>query len=256
MHSTYLALSNGLENGVLNPVRILVQSHMLQHHHGAEQQSSGVSKALARNIGSRTVHSLEDGALVTDISGRSKTETTDQTSAHIGQDISVKVGHDEDLVVVGERIRDHLQASVVQQLRIELDIGVVLGDLTGCAQEKTVGHLHDGGLVHGADLLAANGLCVLECEAEDALGSLAGDELDALDDTINNDVLNTRVFTLGVLTDQNSVDVVVGGLEASNGPARPDVGEEVEGSAQSQVQRDVALSNRCLKLLIELWVLG
>lgn len=94
-----------------------------------------------------------------------------------------------------------------------------------------------------ADLLLVDGLRVLEGETEDTLGSLAGDELDALHDTIDDNVLNTGVFTLGVLTDENSVDVVVGGLVASNRAARTQVGEQVESTAESQVQGDVTLAN-------------
>lgn len=56
-------------------------------------------------------------------------------------------------------------------------------------------------------------------------------------------VLNTRVFSLSVLTDQDSVDIVIGCLEALNGKTWSDIGEEVESSAESEVQRNVALSN-------------
>jgi hypothetical protein len=56
-------------------------------------------------------------------------------------------------------------------------------------------------------------------------------------------VLDTRVFSLGVLTDQDGVDVVVGCLVASDGSAWSDVGEEVEGSTEGQVEGDVALAN-------------
>lgn len=93
------------------------------------------------------------------------------------------------------------------------------------------------------DLLLVDGLRVLEGETEDTLGSFAGDELDALHDTVDNNVLNTGVFTLGVLTNENSVDVVVGGLVASDGAARTQVGEQVESTAESQVQGDVTLAN-------------
>lgn len=94
-----------------------------------------------------------------------------------------------------------------------------------------------------ADLLLVDGLRVLESETEDTLGSFASDELDALHDTVDDNVLNTGVFTLGVLTDENSVDVVVGGLVAGNGAARTQVGEQVECTAESQVQGDVTLAN-------------
>lgn len=97
-----------------------------------------------------------------------------------------------------------------------------------------------------ADLGAANGLCVLEGEAQDALRGLAGYELDALDDTVDDDVLNARVLALGVLSDQDRVDIVVGGLEAGDRAAGTQVGEEVEGTAEGEVEGDVALADRSL----------
>lgn len=228
---------------------MVVETHVLQHHDGAQKQSSGVGKGLAGNIGSGTVDSLEDRALVTNVTGGSETETTDQTSAHVGKNVTVQVGHDKDLVVVGGRVGDDLEARVVQQLSVELDVGELLGDLAGGVQEETVGHLHDGGLVDNADLLLVDGLRVLEGETEDTLGSLLGNELDALDDAVNDDVLNAGIFTLGVLTDENGVDVVVGGLVASNGLAGTQVGEKVESTTESQVQGNVTLANRGLKKL-------
>ena len=94
-----------------------------------------------------------------------------------------------------------------------------------------------------ADLLAANGLGVLEGEAEDALRSLGSDELDGLDDTVDDNVLNARILALGVLTDEDSVDAVVGGLVAGNRAAGAQVGEKVECAAEGEVERDVTLAN-------------
>lgn len=102
------------------------------------------------------------------------------------------------------------------------------------------------------DLLAANGLGVLEGISEDTLGGLAGDELDALDDAINDNVLDAGVFTLGVLSDQDGVDTIVGGLEAGDGAAGSQVGEEVEGSSEGEVEGDVALANGGL---LQQWML-
>jgi hypothetical protein len=97
--------------------------------------------------------------------------------------------------------------------------------------------------VHNTDLLLVDGLGVLESETQDALGGLLGDELDALHNTVDNNVLDTGVFTLGVLTNQDSVDTVVGGLVAGDGAAGADVGKQVESTAQSQVQGDVTLTD-------------
>lgn len=241
--SESLALSEGVEDGLLDASGLLGETHVTQHHDRAEEKSGGVGETLAGNIGSGTVDGLEDGALVTDVAGGGETQTTDETSAHVRENVTVQVRHDKDLVVVRVGVGDHLQAGVVEKLSVELDVGEVLGDLATDVEEETVGHLHDGGLVDDADLGTANGLSLLEGEAEDALGSLAGDELDALDDTVNDDVLNAGVFTLGVLADKDGIDVVVGGLEAGNRAAGTQVGEQVEGAAEGQVERDVALAD-------------
>lgn len=180
---------------------MIVKTHVLQHHNRAQQESSGVSKTLAGDIRSGTVNSLEDGALVSNVSGGGKTETTNETSAHIGENVTVKVGHDQDFVVVWSRVGDHLQAGVVKKFGIKFDVGKFLSNVASSVQEKTVGHLHDGGLVDDADLLLARRLGMLESEAQDTLGSFASDELNALHNTVNNNVLNSGVFTLGVLTD-------------------------------------------------------
>lgn len=244
---TYLAFLQGIESSLLDAGGVVVETHVLKHHDAAQQQSSRVGEGLAGNVGGRTVDGLEDGALVTDVAGGGETETTDQTGAHVGQNVTVQVGHDKDLVVVRGGVGDNLQARVVQQLSVKLDIGELLGDFTGDVQEETVGHLHDGGLVHDADLLLVDRTSVLEGETQHTLGRLAGDELDALDDAVDDDVLNAGVFTLGVLTDQDGVHVVVGGLVARNGAAGTDVGEQVEGTTQSQVERDVALADGGLR---------
>jgi hypothetical protein len=100
--------------------------------------------------------------------------------------------------------------------------------------------------VHNTDLVLARSLSMLESEAENAFGCLACNKLDALDNAINNNVLDTRVFTLSVLTNQDSVDVVVWGLVSGNGAARTKVSEEVEGTAKSKVERNVSLANGSL----------
>lgn len=97
--------------------------------------------------------------------------------------------------------------------------------------------------MHNPDLLLIDRSSVLERVAEHPLRRLLGDELDALHHTIHDNMLNARVFTLGVLTDQDGVDVVVGGLVASDRPARAEVGEEVERATESKVKGNMALSN-------------
>jgi hypothetical protein len=246
-----LALGQGVEDGLLDAVGVVVETHVPQHHDGAEQQGSGVGQVLAGDIRGRAVDGLEDGALVTNVARGGQAQAADETGAHVGQNVSVQVGHDQDLVVVRVRVGDHLQARVVEQLVVKLNVGEVLGDVLADLEEETVGHLHDGGLVDNADLLAANRLGVLEGVAQDTLAGLAGDELDALDDAVDDNVLNARVLALGVLADQDRVDVVVGGLVAGNRAAGTQVGEEVEGAAEGEVEGDVALANGGSKRTLE-----
>lgn len=56
-------------------------------------------------------------------------------------------------------------------------------------------------------------------------------------------MLNSRVFSLSVLADKDSVHVVVWSLEASDGYTRTNVGEEIKSSPQGQIQGDMSFSN-------------
>lgn len=56
-------------------------------------------------------------------------------------------------------------------------------------------------------------------------------------------MFNTRIFSLCILPDENSVDIIIWGLEALNRRARTNVGEQVESSSKGQVQRDVTFAN-------------
>lgn len=100
--------------------------------------------------------------------------------------------------------------------------------------------------MHRTNLLPANRFRMLERKPKNPLASILGDQLNALDNTFDDDVLDAGVLSLGIFTDQDGVDVVVGGLVAGNRPTRTNVGEEVEGTAESQVEGDVALTDGCL----------
>lgn len=104
--------------------------------------------------------------------------------------------------------------------------------------------------MYNADLLLARFHGVLEGIPQDALRGILCNELYALDYAIDDNVLDTRVFTLGVLTNKNGVDVVIRGLIADDGSAGTKVGEEVEGSAEGKVERNVTLANGCLQSVL------
>lgn len=241
--SQSLALSKGIKDSLLNADSVGLKTHVSQHHDRGEEKGSWVGKSLSSDIWSRSMDSLEDRALIANVGRWGKSKTSNKTSAHVGENVSVQVWHDKDLVVVWGWVGNDLQAGVVDELGVELGGWEVLGDALSGGQEKSIGHLHDRGLVDGADLGAADVLGVLEGVAADALGSLTGDELDGLDDAVNNNVLNAGVLSLGVLSDQDGVDTIVWGLVAGDGAARTDVGEEVECATEGKVEGNVSLSD-------------
>jgi len=62
-----LALRQRLEDSRLDLIRVLVQTHVLQHHDRRKEKCCGVGKTLARNIRRGTVHGFKDRALVSNI---------------------------------------------------------------------------------------------------------------------------------------------------------------------------------------------
>lgn len=109
--------------------------------------------------------------------------------------------------------------------------------------KETIGELHDSGLVHHEDLWLVDRSGVLERISNNLLGGLSGDELDGLDNTWDHGVLDTRVFTFGVLSDQHGVDVLVRSWVTSDRFRWSNVGKEVECLSQSQVEGSVTFSN-------------
>ncbi|KAI3488747.1 hypothetical protein L1887_47088 [Cichorium endivia] len=241
-----LAAGDGLEDGVLDAVGLVKEAHVTQHHDGRQQQRGRVGLVLASNVGRRAVDGLEDRGVLADVARGGEAETADETGAHVGENVTVQVGHDHDAVGVWRRVLDDAEAGAVEEVLVVGDVRVLLGDLSAGVEEHAVGHAHDGSLVDGGDLVAAVLLGVVEGVAGDALGSLVGDELDGLDHAVDDLVLDARVLALGVLTDEDGVDVVVGGLEALDGLAGTDVGEEAEVGAlvtgMARPRTDILLS--------------
>ena len=102
----------------------------------------------------------------------------------------------------------------------------------------------------GSDLVSASLGSVVESITSDSLRCLVGDEFDRLDNTVNeldtlnrstlvsrktDLVLDTRVLSLSVLSDEDSVDVVVSGLVSFDGDTWSDVGKQRECSSQCQI---------------------
>jgi hypothetical protein len=56
-------------------------------------------------------------------------------------------------------------------------------------------------------------------------------------------VLNTRIFSFRIFTNENGVDVIVRCLVPRDRNARANVGEKVESPSKSQIERNMTLSD-------------
>src|SRR5438132_9920495 len=153
---------------------------------------------------------------------------------------------------------------VVHDPVIELDVRVLFGDLLGNLQEETVGELHDVRLVDRGHLAAAVGARVNESEVDD---SGAGRHRDGLDtepgvwpnrfsgscaNPLNHVAglgfsfleLDAGVDVLGVLPDDDQVDVVVPRADPRIALAGANQGIEIELFAERDVHRSDPLPNR------------
>ena len=96
--------------------------------------------------------------------------------------------------------------------------------------------------MHNPDFLLAYILCILECESQHPFRSCPSDQFYALYNTIDYDVFDPTIFSFGIFTDKDGVDVVIGGFVAGDRYAGTDVGKEVERTAKGEVEGDMAFS--------------
>lgn len=234
-----LPFSNDLVNGLRNAVGVVIKTNVSQHHGSRQDQSSGVGLVLALDVKTDvTASGLENGNVAAHVAARNDTRSSNETSTNVGQDASVQVGHNHDIELLWPG--DTLHGGVVDNHVVGLEGGVVLTDPLDCVTEKTVGKLHDVGLVDAGNLLAVVSERKGKGELCDALRLLAGDDLERLDDAADRLVLETRVLALGVLTDDAEVDVLVARLVAGNVLQQDDGGVDVEFLTESDVERAVA----------------
>lgn len=220
----------------------------LEHQSNGAQGSNGVSNALTLDIGGRAVARLTNGETVTHVGARDETQTADQSGSTVRQDVTIQVGGNNDIVVLGlaEELVDH----GVDDLLLDVDGGELLGgkSLASGLTEQAVGLRQDVRLVgdgdhglgvgrgtrgSGADTLAAQS--DLTSNGGDAVRGALRDTLDRLGDLAVgalHGALLLHVQVLGVLTDNDQVDGLAiaatgGGLDGA------DIGVQVELLAES-----------------------
>ena len=80
--------------------------------------------------------------------------------------------------------------------------------------------------MHNGDSLTTYASGILECISQNLLTGLFGNELDTLYHTRYDNVFNSTVFTFCVFTDEDSVDIGIGGFISLNGTTWTNIGKE------------------------------
>lgn len=232
----HIPLSDDIVNGLGDSVGVVVKTNVSQEHASGKDESSGVGLVLALDVETDvSAARLEDGDITTHVASGNNTGTTDETSTNVGENTTVQVGHNHNVELLGSG--DTLHRGVVDDHVVGLDGGVLLTDLLDGVAEQTVGKLHDVGLVDAGNLLAVVGESESKGELGNALRLCAGDDLERLNNAIDGLVLETRVLSLGVLTDDAEVDVLVAGLVAGNVLDQDNGGVDVELLTKGDVER-------------------
>jgi hypothetical protein len=250
-----LAILQVTVNGLVDESSSLLLVQELQHESDTSQSGDWVGDVLTHDVWSGTVTWLTDGETLTNVGRRDETEGTDKGSGTVREDITVKVRSDND--VVGFWLTEELVDHRVDNLLLNTNAAEgwsSQGFTSGGAEESIslredvglVGDGHKGAFVDGrgtrfADLLAAESN--LTGHGSDTVGSAEGNTLDGLGDLAAaiwgvKGTLILDVEVLGVLTDNDHVDWVLGGHDRLHWTH---VGVEVETLAKGDNWGRVAL---------------
>lgn len=218
---------------------MLIKTQVAEHHGGGEEHGRWVGLVLTLDIKTDVSASrLENGNVTAHVATWDDTWASDKGGADVGENASVQVWHDHDVKLLWAG--HALHGGVVDNHVAGLKGWVVLGDVVEGVAEKTVSQLHDVGLVDTGDLLAVVGQGEGESKLGDALRLGAGDDLERLNNTWNRLVLKTGVLSLGVLTDNGEVDVLVASLVTWDVLDQDHGGVDVELLTKSNVEGLVA----------------
>lgn len=231
-----LLIGQDTVDGIREGVGVLAETDVTEHHGTGEEHGGGVSDVLVLDVQTDVTGSgLEDSVLAANANTRNNTGATDETSTDVGEDVTVKVRSDQHLVLLG--VGDGLHGAVVDNDGVGLDLGVeLLANVGDGVAEQTVTLLHDVGLVDGGDLGEAVGLGEVESEASETLDDGLTGDLERLNHTRDGVGLQTGVLTLGVLTNDDEVDIVVTGVNTRQALEQRNTGEDVQVLTQLDVE--------------------
>lgn len=230
----YFVLTNRFIHSVRNSISMMLMSQMIQHIHRRTQHSNWICHILTSNGRSRIPSArLENGIMIAVIFARQQTGTTSNTANHIRHNCTVQIGHVHHFELMG--IRHQLHATIVDDHVVVLDFRIFFGNATWCFQEQTVRQFHNVGLVYGGDASSTGILGVFECVTSHTFTVVIGYDFHALDNTGNalffdevnqwvdvpywksiltHLVLHHSVFTFGILSYNDNVDVLMTSYDA------------------------------------------
>lgn len=277
-----LALNQVTVNSLVDLGGGISLAHELQHQSNTSDGGNRVRNSLAHDIWGRAMARLTNSEVVTDVCGWHQSERSNKGSGTVGENVTVKVGRNNNVEVGGltEELVDH----GVDNLLLTADSRVArvrLVDSADSLTEESVGLGEDVGLVgdghegRGSAGAAEGGTLERELESDlsDAAGGAGRDALDCLGDlgavgggesALLFDVLGgvswlARSLTvlriiyqvLGVLTNNDEVD---GDRTTLHRLDRADVGVEVqllaEGHNGGRVTLDLGAWGAAESLLI------
>ena len=215
---------------------------VMQHQHSGEEQRGRVRDALAGDVGRAAVHRFEHGAREAQVRGAYDTQSADEARAEIRHDVAVQVRQHQHVEPLGRE--DELHARRVDDALVVGDLGILARDGPDAVEKQPVAHLHDVGLVDRGHALAPVPARVLERESSDSRRRLLGDDLQALDDAGNDLVFQPGVEILGVLADDDEVDVAETRRHARQVPHGAKIRVEVEPLPKTDVHAREAFPHR------------
>lgn len=159
---------------------------MSQHHSGTQDHSSWVCLSSSHNVlGNVSATRFVEGIFSSNVASWNRTWSSDQSSADVSDDVSVKVWHDHDIELLRSSDKLHRaekrgkilvscegrKGAYVRLLAFPLSghsrvindhipagdsrTFVFLSNLSEGVQEETISQLHDVGLVNTGDLLSS-----------------------------------------------------------------------------------------------------
>lgn len=187
---------------------MFIETQVAQQHGPREKHGSRIGLVFSFNVEANMSASRFKYSYITaHIASRHNAGTSHERSTYIRKNTPIEVGHDHDIKLL--RSRDSLHGCIVNDHVVDGQGWVLLGDLVESVSEQAVGKLHNVGFVYASDFLPV----ICKSEAESKLGYTlrlrSCDDLQGLDDACDGLVLQARIFTLGVLSNDAQIHIVM-----------------------------------------------